>query len=139
MSTSTSSNGASVLRWVAFLPAAFAASFVVYPLVVFLNQLLPFEQWFAGTTIGRIILTAMASGASAAALVWVGASIAPSSKYRVAVILALIYVVQVILLIVARPFLGDASDPSLLEIVAMAVGGGLAAYETTQHFKPHAV
>jgi|GEM_PF-6032642 len=139
VSDKTSNTGASALRWLVFLPAAFIASMVVYSLVFYLNQLLPFEQWLAGTVLGRVILTAMASAASAAALVWVGATIAPSWKYRVAIGLVVIYVIEVVFLIVAPPFLGEAGDPSLLEIVSMSVAGGIAAYEASQEFKPYGV
>ena len=124
----------SIIRWTTFLPVALVVSFLVYPLVMAINKMLPFEHWFANTFLGGILAVGMASAASASTLVWVGATISPSNRDNVAFFLAALYILVGAISITLFPSASNNVNISLAELIACFMFGSLSAYKTSKSF-----
>ena len=77
-----------VLRWIAFLPAAFIGSTVLYYVVVILNRITMARYVDPSSFTGRIFLTWIGPTVSGFALVYIAARVAPTFRKRVACIVA---------------------------------------------------
>jgi len=91
------------LRWIAVLPAAVAAYFVIQLVIILMDATMAerHAEWF---------LQLINSGASSYAFVFAGAYTAPKHQFIVSIILATIFVVSMIGLLTLRIFV-ETSDP----------------------------
>jgi len=120
------------LRWVLFLPAAFAAMFLAYPIILILNEL-TIPDYMKGF-LTDIFLRILATGWSAVAFIWVGSTIVPHNKLIVSVILAVIYGFLLGAMFVAKLMLGEASSTSWLDVGISIVVGSIAVVIIVYYF-----
>jgi hypothetical protein len=117
------------IRWLLFLPASLVALFVVYTGVILLNKILyaglgfmPFIRPFI-----NYFLIIIASAASAYAFVRFGAKVAPNYKYKVSIILTVIYFLLAVLIIISKIIMGDNVPVSWFEAIPVLIAGLIAA------------
>jgi len=120
------------LRWVLFLPAAIAAMFLAYPIILILNEL-SIPGYMKGFLTG-MFLRILATAWSTVAFIWVGATIVPHHKVIISVILAVIYAFVLGAMFVAKLMLGEASSTSWLDVGISIIVGSIAAILVVSYF-----
>ena len=119
-------------RWVLFVPAAFAAMFLAYPIILILNEL-TIPDYMKGF-LTDIFLRILATGWSTVAFIWVGVTIVPHHKLIVSVILAGIYGFLLGAMFVAKLMLCKASSTSWLDVGISIIVGSIAAVILVYYF-----
>lgn len=125
------------LRWILFLPVAFVAFSLAYPIIKIGNLILSFGE-FEGL-LGQAFLSALAGGWSGFVFVWVGAKVAPKAQFVVSIILAIIIALLGGMSIMARLYLGDASSVSWIELLVSLVAGLVGAIGACYSFYEEAI
>lgn len=122
------------LRWLLFLPAAFTALLVSYPLITILNRISMIV--FLGDTnlLLNLGILALANLWSAVAFIWVGATVAPRGNFIVSVVLATIYTFILGASFISRLMLGENSSVSWLEMAIAIITGIIAAVGVIHYF-----
>lgn len=118
-----------ILRWLLFLPLAFAALFLVYPLTFLLSSI--FDDGFGFFSffpkIKEYLLIIFASIYSAYSFVWIGGKVAPNNQFIVSIYLAVIYGVVTGFSFAAELFFLNKPKSDIYEIIIVIIFGGLAA------------
>jgi hypothetical protein len=122
------------LRWLLFLPVAFTALLVSYPLITILNRISMIV--FLGDTnlLLNLGILALANLWSAVAFIWVGATVAPRGNFIVSVVLATIYTFILGASFISRLMLGENSSVSWLEMAIAIITGIIASVGVIHYF-----
>jgi len=120
------------LRWILFIPAAFLALFVSYPVITFINRItiIGFGEGLF-VNIGILIL---ANLWSAVAFIWVGSIVAPKNNFIVSIVLSIIYGFMLGASFFAKLILGESSSVSWLEMIIFIITGIIAAVGVVRYF-----
>lgn len=125
------SKGVIALRWLGFVPGAFAAAWLAWLLVFFGNKL---SMWMMGINpdgfINKLFIEVISSGAMGAAFVYAGSRIAPSSRKVIAYVLAVVAVLVAGFL--AFPAIAQQNWWAVVGVIAMAGGAGLVVYQVAE-------
>ena len=116
-----------ILRWIAFLPGALAASLLVSVAMRLVNRVIMFLNGMnPDGFLNKLWLDVVASALMGAAFVYVGARIAPASRKPVGYVLT----VAIILIagFLAFPAVTQHNWWALIGCVAMAGGGAVVAH-----------
>jgi hypothetical protein len=123
------------LRWILFLPSAFLALLISYPIITIINKISMMIVFLVDNTflvnIGTLVL---ANLWSAVAFIWVGAIVAPRNNFIVAIVLATIYTFILGASFMSRLMLGENSSVSWLEMAIAIVTGIIAAVGVIHYF-----
>jgi len=119
------------LRWLGFVPGAFAASWLAWLLVSLGNK---FSMSMMGMSpegfLNKIFIEIISNGVMGAAFVYAGSRIAPASRKIVAYILAV--VALLIAGFLAFPAMAQQNWWAILGVIAMAGGAGLVVYQVAE-------
>lgn len=119
------------LRWLGFVPGAFAAAWLAWLLIFFGGKL---SMWVMFMNPGnfslKLYIDVISSGTMGAAFVYAGARIAPGNRKVVAYVLAVLAVFIAGLL--AYPAITQQNWWAVVGIIAMAGGAGLVVYKVTE-------
>jgi hypothetical protein len=122
------------LRWLLFLPVAFIALLISYPLITIVNKITMI--WFLGDNnfLVNLGILVLASLWSAVAFIWVGATVAPRSNFIVSIVLATIYTFILGASFISRLMLGENSSVSWLEMAIAIITGIIAVVGVIYYF-----
>lgn len=127
-----------ILRWVAVLPAAAAAGYVGWLLIVLLNRIsFSMSGVDPDSFLGRAFIEAASSAVMGAAIVYAGAKTAPSHRRIVVFVMAVLALVSAGVLL--YPALLMRSGWAIYSVVWWILGAGGVAWsvysgETTEFF-----
>lgn len=116
-----------ILRWIAFLPGALAASLMVSVVMRLVNRVIMFLNGMnPDGFLNKLWLDVISSALMGAAFVYVGARIAPTNRKPVGYVLT----VTIILIagFLAFPAVAQHNWWALIGCVAMACGGAFVAH-----------
>lgn len=119
------------LRWLGFVPGAFASAWLAWLLV-------PFGYKIAMSGMGmdpdgfinKLIIEVISSGVMGAAFVYAGSRIAPSNRKVIAYVLAVVAVL--IAGFLAFPAIAQQNWWAVVGVIAMAGGAGLVVYQVAE-------
>lgn len=125
------SKGVITLRWLGFIPGAFAAAWLAWFLTFFGNKI---SMWMMGINpddfIGKLFIEVMSNGAMGAAFVYGGSRIAPANRKVVAYVLAVMAVL--IAGFLSFPAIVQQNWWAVVGVIAMAGGAGLVVYHVAE-------
>ena len=119
------------LRWLSFLPGAFAAAWLAWLLVSFGNKL---TMWMMGINpdgfINKLFIEVMSSGVMGAAFVYAGSRIASTNRKIIAYVLTVVAVL--IAGFLAFPAIAQQNWWAVAGVILMAAGAGLVVYQVAE-------
>lgn len=120
------------LRWILFLPIAALVWLLAYPIILIVNVWM--TPSFLRGFFMEISFKALATAVSTAAFIWVGATIAPSHKFRVSLVLAIIIGVLIGFSAVAKIMFANRISITWTEVGIGVIVGSIAAIVTVADF-----
>jgi heme/copper-type cytochrome/quinol oxidase subunit 4 len=122
------------LRWILFIPAAFLALLISYPIITILNRITIFGFFGENDFLVEIGILILANFWSAVAFIWVGSIVAPPNNFVVSIVLAGIYSFILGISFFARLSMDESSSVSWLEMIITVVTGIIASVGTVRYF-----
>jgi len=122
------------LRWILFLPSAFLALLISYPIITIINKITMIGFLGDNNLLVEIGILVLANLWSAVAFIWVGSIVAPKNNFVVSIVLAVIYSFILGISFFARLTLGENSSVSWLEMIVTIITGIIAAVGTVYYF-----
>jgi len=122
------------LRWIIFFPGGLFALTVIYSAVLIGSRL--FYKFYEGFGLPFIeyVVVLFAAGASAYSFVWFGAKIAPNQRFKVSLILTVIYGSLAGFVFVWKLFKGSNTSISWFEVFAVTIVGIASAISACNTF-----
>ena len=119
------------LRWLGFVPGAFAAAWLAWLLALFGYKL---SMSGIGMNpdgfINKLVIEIVSNGAMGAAFVYAGSRIAPSNRKVIAYVLA--FVAVLIAGFLAFPAIAQQDWWAVVGVITMAGGAGLVVYQVAE-------
>lgn len=122
------------LRWILFLPSAFLALLISYPIITIINKITMVGFLGDNNFLVNISILVLANLWSAVAFIWVGAIVAPRNNFIVAIVLATVYTFMLGASFILRLILGENSGVSWLEMTIAIITGIIAAVGVIYYF-----
>jgi hypothetical protein len=123
------------LRWILLLPLSMLAHVISYP-IMFLVSTYGLNQYTVGIyfIIANFLTQVMAGFGSAVVFIWVGAKVAPTQKFVVSIVLAVIYFIYICGIIYYKYLYSERFVYTWFQLSIVAISGILACIGTVYQF-----